>query len=189
MAPRAGKNEQEVMRKNTFQLYVFAALATLAMLGFGPEPVEAAVTEAWVHRFSNVLSNSVDRALKVVRDDAGDIIVTGTTDDNLSAQDMLTIKYSGGDGSVIWQQRYNGPESGNDVPKGVAVDSSGNVVITGGDFLRQQRRWPLLYGQVRGGDWRTALGKALQRQLGLSRPGVGSRRQRQCGGHRVLSLF
>jgi len=120
------------MRKNTIQFYITAALLALAVLALGPQAAQAVVTEAWVHRFSNVLSNSVDRALKVVRDDAGDIIVTGTTDDNLSAQDMLTIKYSGGDGSVIWQQRYNGPESGNDVPKGVAVDSSGNVVITGG---------------------------------------------------------
>jgi hypothetical protein len=120
-----------LMRKIRIQFYISTALLAFAVLALGPQPAPAAVTEAWVRRFSNVLSNSVDLALKVVRDAAGDLIVTGTTDDNTSAKDILTIKYSGVDGSVIWQRRYSSPESGDDVPKGVAVDSSGNVVITG----------------------------------------------------------
>ena len=50
--------------------------------------------------------------VKVVRDGAGDIIVTGAAEN-----EMLTIKYSGADGSVLWQRRYNGPAA-----KGLAVD-------------------------------------------------------------------
>ena len=84
---------------------LWAALVTLASFAFGFQPAQADVTEAWTHRFSNVLNNSVDRPLKIVRDAAGDIIVTGTSDDNASGPDMLTIKYSGADGSVLWQQR------------------------------------------------------------------------------------
>jgi hypothetical protein len=40
-------------------------------------PARAAVTQAWVHRYSNVVSNSTDQAFKVVNDAAGDVIVTG----------------------------------------------------------------------------------------------------------------
>jgi hypothetical protein len=72
-------------------------------------PARAAVTEAWVHRYSNVVSNANDVAFKVVRDAAGDIIVAGNTHADSTGQDMLTIKYSGADGSVLWQKRYNGP--------------------------------------------------------------------------------
>jgi hypothetical protein len=48
------------------------------MIAHGPQPAEAAVTEAWVHRYSNVVTNATDQAVKVVRDAAGHIIVTGT---------------------------------------------------------------------------------------------------------------
>jgi uncharacterized delta-60 repeat protein len=112
---------------------LLAALGLLAavVFGFGPPLAQAAVAEAWVHRYSNVVSNSNDQAFKVVRDAAGDIIVTGTTDDGIHGPDMLTIKYSGTDGSVIWQERYNGPANSYDVAQAVAVNGSGNVVVTG----------------------------------------------------------
>src|SRR5437667_46815 len=42
---------------------------------------------------------------------------------------MLTIKYSGADGSVIWQKRYNGPANGDDYPMGLAVDGNGPAVV------------------------------------------------------------
>jgi hypothetical protein len=80
----------------------FLAFATIA---FGPQPAQAAVTEAWVQRYSNVTSIGTDEAVKVVRDLAGDIIVTGSTAGGPGGVgDMVTIKYSGADGSVLWQQ-------------------------------------------------------------------------------------
>jgi uncharacterized delta-60 repeat protein len=103
----------------------------LAALALWPQPAQAAVTEAWVQRYSNVVSNSADDARKVVSDAVGDIIVTGGTYDGITSYDMLTIKYSGADGAVLWQQRYNGPANSDDYAFTVAVDSSGNVVVTG----------------------------------------------------------
>jgi uncharacterized delta-60 repeat protein len=98
------------------------------------------VTEAWVHRYSNVVSNVSDSASKVVADAAGDIIVTGT-----AGSDMLTIKYSGTDGSVLWQQRDNGPANFGDVPNGLAVDGNGNVVVTGFSQTAPRGGWFNLY--------------------------------------------
>jgi len=105
---------------------LWAALGLYAALSFGPLPARAAVTEAWVHRYNNVMGNSIDQAVKVVRDAAGDTIVTGTTDDRMTGQVMLTIKYSGTDGSVLWQKRYT-----NGSAQALAVDGSGNVLVTG----------------------------------------------------------
>ena len=100
----------------------FLAFATIALL---PRPAQAAVIEAWVQRYSNIASNVADQAVKVVHDAAGDIIVTGTIS-GFDSQDRVTIKYSGADGSVLWQKRSS---PGN--ARGLAVDGSGNVVVTG----------------------------------------------------------
>src|SRR5437867_8553719 len=67
--------------------HVGAALGLLVALA--SQPVRAAVIEAWVQRYSNMLSNSYGQSLKVVRDAAGGIIVTGTADDGINGQDML----------------------------------------------------------------------------------------------------
>ena len=108
-----------------------AAWGFLAILAFGLPKAHADVAEVWVHRYSNVVSNSDDRSTQVVCDAAGDIIVTGTAKGGISGQDMLTIKHSGKDGTVLWQRRYNGTWNVDDVVKAMAVDGDGNVVITG----------------------------------------------------------
>ena len=106
-------------------------LPILTAFLFGLQPAHADVTESWVHRYSNVVSNSIDVAVKVVSDAAGDIIVTGNTDWGLTGQDILTIKYSGTDGSVLWQRRYNGPANDDDWATALVVDVAGNAVIGG----------------------------------------------------------
>ena len=97
-------------------------------------PAAEGVKEAWVKRYSNIVSNAQDRAMKVVTDAHGDIIVIGATDNGVTGADMLTIKYSGADGSLLWSQRYNSPGNGDDYANAVVVDGSGNVVVTGGSY-------------------------------------------------------
>lgn len=97
-------------------------------------PAAAAVTEAWVQHFTTMANSSNDKAVKVVRDAAGDIIVAGASDDGVNGFDMLTIKYSATDGAILWQRRYNNPAGGAfnaDEVRALAVDGEGNVVVTG----------------------------------------------------------
>jgi len=158
-----------------------SGLVLLAALAFCPPRAQAVVTEAWVHRYNNVQSNSTDLAYKIARDGAGDVFVIGETGDGFDSQGMLIIKYSGVNGAVLWQKRhpvssgiaadaisamttdgsgnlvvagnslgdyytakyaaadgtllwgkrYNGPANGNDGATSVAVDSGGNVIVTG----------------------------------------------------------
>src|SRR5438105_722696 len=113
---------------------LWAALGLLAALSYGPPPASAAVTQAWVQRYSN-LGNSVDQAFKVLRDTASDFLVVGATADSFAVQGLLIIKYSGADGSVLWQQRHDGPAAiliSSDPAASVlaaVVDTSGNLVV------------------------------------------------------------
>jgi hypothetical protein len=48
--------------------------------------------------------------------------------------DYLTAKYAAHDGTLLWQQRYNGPENGHDSIYGsrsLAVGTDGLIVVTG----------------------------------------------------------
>jgi outer membrane protein assembly factor BamB len=45
--------------------------------------------------------------------------------------DYYTAKYAAADGALLWEKRYNSPEDGFDWASAMAVDGSGNVVVTG----------------------------------------------------------
>src|SRR5262245_52935111 len=84
--------------------WLWTGFLAFAALAFGPQPAQAAVTEAWVQRYGSE-AGSEDRAYKVVTDAAGNVIVAGSHG---------LIKYSGA-GVALWT---NGSGSA------VAVDGS-----------------------------------------------------------------
>src|SRR6266540_3792886 len=86
--------------------------------------------QQWVARF-NGPANGWDRAAAIARDSSGNVYVTGQSLGLGTSCDYATIKYDSV-GQEQWVARYNGPANGSDTPKGVAVDSSGNVYVTGG---------------------------------------------------------
>jgi uncharacterized delta-60 repeat protein len=83
----------------------------------------------WTNRY-NGPGNSFDQANAVAVDGSGNVVVTGQSTGSGSFEDYATIKYSGA-GLPLWTNRYNGPGNGIDYPYAVAVDGSGNVVVTG----------------------------------------------------------
>ena len=75
--------------------------------------------------------SGADVATAVVVDTAKDIIVTGYTW-NGTDYDVHTVKYSGVDGSVLWQHTFDdGTANGNDMAVAVAVDGSNNIYVAG----------------------------------------------------------
>ena len=77
-------------------------------------------------------TNEDDYAYALVVDDAGNVYVTGWSGGggHLQYRDYATLKYDT-DGNQLWVQRYNGPGNSWDEARALAVDSVGNVFVTG----------------------------------------------------------
>jgi hypothetical protein len=73
--------------------------------------------------------NAFDVGLGVVVDHSGNVIVAGQSIGN--DVDYVTIKYSNA-GVPLWTNRYDGQPAGSvDATRAVALDSKGNVFVTG----------------------------------------------------------
>lgn len=83
----------------------------------------------WTNRY-NGPANSKDQASNMALDASGNVFVTGNSRGDGSLDDYATIKYSNA-GVPMWTNRYNGPGNGQDIAQAVAVDASGNVIVTG----------------------------------------------------------
>ena len=85
--------------------------------------------ELWVSRY-NGPGNDHDVPYVLALDAGGNVYVTGWSWGDGTDYDYATIKYDT-DGKQLWVQRYNGPVNGEDHARTLAVDSAGNVYVTG----------------------------------------------------------
>ncbi|UCE19283.1 MAG: T9SS type A sorting domain-containing protein [Gemmatimonadota bacterium] len=87
--------------------------------------------EQWVGRHDGP-GHADDAALAIGIDAMGDVYVTGgsCSDSNPESEDYTTIKYES-DGEQEWVIRYDGPDSYWDEACALALDSEGNVCVTG----------------------------------------------------------
>lgn len=106
------------------------SLLLAAILVLAPGSSKAGAIEAWARSY-NTITNSVELAFRGVVDKLGDVVVAGFTDQAVSGRDMLTIKYSGKDGSLIWKRLYDGPAHSHDIARALALDQNNNIVIAG----------------------------------------------------------
>jgi len=83
----------------------------------------------WVRRYDGP-KHYIDQAAAIAVDRDGNVYVTGTSMGLRSGYDYATIKYDT-NGKPQWVRRYDGPAGMNDTATALAVDSSGNVYVTG----------------------------------------------------------
>ena len=107
---------------------LIAAIASLTVVF---SVIAEIVEEAWVQIY-NGTGNGDDYVNAIAVDEDGSVIVTGFSS-NGSNNDYVTIKYDK-DGALAWSQAYNGTGNGDDEAQDIAVDSDGNVYVTGSVF-------------------------------------------------------
>jgi hypothetical protein len=85
--------------------------------------------QIWAARY-NGPANGDDVALSLVLDGAGNIYVSGWSYGIGTGADYATIKYDT-NGNQIWVARYNGLRNDDDRAYSLALDSAGDVYVTG----------------------------------------------------------
>jgi uncharacterized delta-60 repeat protein len=91
----------------------------------------AAVPHEWVARYNGTGGDYYDAAQAIALDRNGNIYVTGLSIGSSTYNDYATIKYSPDTNAPVWVARYNGPANRGDVAGAIAVDSNGNIYVTG----------------------------------------------------------
>ncbi|MBW7887328.1 MAG: SBBP repeat-containing protein [Bacteroidetes bacterium] len=92
--------------------------------------VTAQVKEVWSARF-NGAGNLHDGINAMAIDDEGNVYVAGSNGNGLiSGNDFCTIKYTPS-GDTAWVRIYNGTGNNTDIARAIAVDTNGNVYVTG----------------------------------------------------------
>jgi len=91
----------------------------------------AAGDTLWVRRYDSSQGN--DNATAIAVDVSGNVYVTGSGAFSTNKFEYTTIKYSSV-GDTVWVRRYRGSEVDDVFANALAVDSSGNVYVTGGSI-------------------------------------------------------
>ena len=105
-----------------FILSVVMAGACTAVAKEQPMPV------AWVQRY-DPNSTVLQEGNGVATDSRGNVAVTGARFIG-SNEAYYTAKYARATGALLWEETYDSG-NGDDVPSSVAMDSEGNVIVTG----------------------------------------------------------
>ncbi len=88
---------------------------------------------AWDRRYREP-GTDANYGLFLENDAVGSVVVAGFSELGCIRRDYLTLKYSAGDGVLLWNKRYNGPAGASDELKAMALDAAGNVVVTGASY-------------------------------------------------------
>lgn len=89
-------------------------------------------TQQWVRLFDGPASylGFNDDPQHITLDHNGDVIVAGNSPDSSNSTDMVVVKYAGGDGSTLWEHRY---EPGG-VVASLQVAPNNDIIVAGNTF-------------------------------------------------------
>jgi hypothetical protein len=86
--------------------------------------------QQWLARITTSVRDSTSAASGLALDDLGNVYLCGSIRDTLGYDDYFAARVTTA-GTVSWVRRYNGSGRGEDSATAIALDSSGNVYVTG----------------------------------------------------------
>jgi hypothetical protein len=113
-------------RNHSMKRQFFWLLLTATLVATAPAATPPVL---WNQRYDGP-GTGPDNAFAVVLDSAGNVFVTGNSVGAGGLTDYLTLKCSN-DGIPLWTNRYHGLAGRNDGAGAIAIDSQGDVVVTG----------------------------------------------------------
>jgi len=90
----------------------------------------AQIQQAWVARYNNGITNGTNQAVKMALDSAGNIYVTGFSQNSATNLGYVTIKYAP-NGNQLWATRYDSTNYPSATTAAMMLDASNDVIITG----------------------------------------------------------
>jgi uncharacterized delta-60 repeat protein len=84
----------------------------------------------WTRSYTGTMYGSDDDATAIALDNAGNVVVTGYIKNSGTGSDIAIYKFSP-DGSLLWQQVYNGVTGESDRAHGLLIDASNTIYVTG----------------------------------------------------------
>ena len=76
-------------------------------------------------------SSGYDDAQQMRMGGSGDLYITGYSAGNGTNNDYLTLKYDTGNGSILWEARFDGPASNSDQAFAMEIDAVESIYVTG----------------------------------------------------------
>ncbi len=105
------------------------ALAVLLLVLTAAGPAASQVSEDWKALFDGPAGDQ-DQQPRLALDGSGNAYITGASAGADSGYDFSTIKYDSL-GRQLWERRFNSDANSMDMPRDIAVDPQGNVIVTG----------------------------------------------------------
>jgi hypothetical protein len=87
----------------------------------------------WTARYKGPGAEGLSQAYSLAVDDTGNVYVTGRSDPTSAFGlnfNIVTIKYNS-NGETLWVNSYNGPGNSSDAGRDLALDTEGNIIVTG----------------------------------------------------------
>jgi hypothetical protein len=111
-------------------VYVGGGSGTPSAQDYTAAKFDANGNQLWVATYDH---GGQDHFHDMALDASGNVYVTGESFDAIGSDDFATVKYDA-NGNQLWVARYNGPGNSYEWGWAIALDASGNVYVTGGNY-------------------------------------------------------
>ena len=118
-------NDKVYDRRVPLKTFIFTSFAFLVIISS-----PAQIQQAWVAKYNNGITNGNHQAVKMALDSAGNIYVTGFSQNTNGNLDYATIKYAP-NGNQVWASRFDSTNTTTAKPANLVLDSQGDVIVTG----------------------------------------------------------